>query len=100
MDMRRRQPIGVELVKRGVVTENDIQKALEYQREHTDIKLGDILHILQVCDPQVLIETIGDIVGTEGILLTESIIKIKLTDYLPLDVAKKNQCIPFDVENE
>ena len=99
MDMRRRQPIGVELVKRGVVTENDIQKALEYQREHTDIKLGDILHILQVCDPQVLIEAIGDIVGTEGILLTETIIKIKLTDYLPLDVAKKNQCIPFDVEN-
>ena len=32
MDMRRRQPIGVELVKRGIVTENDIQKALEYQR--------------------------------------------------------------------
>ena len=29
MDMRRRQPIGVELVKRGIVTENDIQKALE-----------------------------------------------------------------------
>lgn len=99
MDMRRRQPIGVELVKRGIVTETDIQKALEYQREHTDIKLGDILHILQVCDPQILIEAIGDIVGTEGILLTESSIKIKLTDYLPLDVAKKNQCIPFDVEN-
>ena len=62
MDMRRRQPIGVELVKRGIVTENDIQKALEYQREHSDTKLGDILHILQVCDPQVLIQTIGDIV--------------------------------------
>ena len=31
MDLKRRQPIGVELVKRGIVTENDIEKALEYQ---------------------------------------------------------------------
>ena len=44
--MRRRLPIGVELVKRGVVTEADIEKALAYQREHPNTKLGDILHIL------------------------------------------------------
>ena len=51
MDMRKRQPIGVELVKRGIVTEKDIEKALEYQREHPNRKLGDILYILDVCDP-------------------------------------------------
>ena len=49
MDMRKRQPIGVELVKRGIVTEKDIEKALEYQREHPNRKLGDILYILDVC---------------------------------------------------
>ena len=38
MDLKRRQPIGVELVKRGVVTETDIQKALDYQREHPDMR--------------------------------------------------------------
>ena len=48
MDLKRRQPIGVELVKRGIVTENDIEKALEYQREHPKKKLGDILYILEV----------------------------------------------------
>ena len=46
MEIKRRMPIGVELVKRGIVTENDIEKALEYQREHPNVKLGDILHIL------------------------------------------------------
>lgn len=45
MEIKRRMPIGVELVKRGIVTENDIEKALEYQREHPNVKLGDILHI-------------------------------------------------------
>lgn len=97
MDMRKRQPIGVELVKRGIVTEKDIEKALEYQREHPNRKLGDILYILDVCDPNKLIETIGEIVGTKGILLNASTIKVKLTDYISLDISKKNKAIPFEV---
>lgn len=97
MDMRKRQPIGVELVKRGIVTEKDIEKALDYQREHPDKKLGDILYILDVCDPNKLIETIGEIVETKGILLNASTIKVKLTDYISLDIAKKNKAIPFEV---
>ena len=97
MDMRKRQPIGVELVKRGIVTQKDIEKALEYQREHPNRKLGDILYILDVCDPNKLIETIGEIVGTKGILLNASTIKVKLTDYISLDIAKKNKAIPFEV---
>ena len=97
MDVRRRQPMGVELVKRGIVTEKDIEKALEYQREHPNRKLGDILYILDVCDPNKLIETIGEIVGTKGILLNASTIKVKLTDYISLDIAKKNKAIPFEV---
>ena len=99
MDMRKRQPIGVELVKRGIVTEKDIEKALEYQREHPNRKLGDILYTLDVCDPNKLIETIGEIVGTKGILLNASTIKVKLTDYISLDVAKKNKAVPFEVSS-
>ena len=99
MDMRKRHPIGVELVKRGIVTEKDIEKALEYQREHPNRKLGDILYILDVCDPNKLIETIGEIVGTKGILLNASTIKVKLTDYISLDVAKKNKAVPFEVSS-
>ena len=32
MDLKRRQPIGVELVKRGIVKDIDIEKALDYQK--------------------------------------------------------------------
>lgn len=99
MEMRRRQPIGVELVKRGIVTEDDIKKALEYQREHPNTKLGDILHILNVCDAEKLIENIGDILGTKGIILNSNSLKIKPTDYIPLDICKKNKCIPFEINN-
>lgn len=97
MDIRSRQPIGVELVKRGVVTEEDINSALQYQKEHPRKKIGDILYILDVCDPTVLIEAIGEIVKTKGILLTNDKIKVELSDYFPLDVAIKNKAIPFEV---
>ena len=97
MSMRRRQPMGVELVKRGIVTENDIENALEYQKDHPSKKIGDILYILNASEPNKLIEAIGDIIGTKGILLTHSKIKIKITDYISLDVAKKNKVVPFEV---
>lgn len=99
MDMRRRQPIGVELVKRGIVTEQDIEKALQYQREHNESKLGDILHTLNVCDPEVLIQNIAEILGSKGVLLSASTLKVKPTDYISLDMAKKNKCLPFEVSN-
>ena len=97
MEMRRRLPIGVELVKRGVVTESDIEKALQYQREHPNVKLGDILRILDVCDPQKLIENIGDILGEKGVLLTANSLKVKPTDFISLELCKKYKCLPFEV---
>ena len=97
MDVRKRQPIGVELVKRGIVKEKDIEIALQYQREHPDQKLGDILYQLDVCDPDILIEAIGDIIGEKGILLKGDKIKVRVTDYFSLDVAQKNKAVPFEV---
>ena len=99
MEMRRRQPIGVELVKKGIVEEDDIKKALDYQKQHPNKKIGDILYILDVCDPNKLIKSIGDILGTKGILLTSKVLKLNVTDYISLDVAKKNKAVPFEVDS-
>ena len=98
MEMRRRQPIGVELVKKGIVTEGDIERALEYQKQHPSKKIGDILYILDVCDPNKLIQAIGDILGTKGIILNNRTLKLNVTDYISLDVAKKNRAIPFEID--
>ena len=99
MDFKRRQPMGVELVKRNIVTEEDIERALQYQREHPNMKIGDILYELKAANPRTLIEAIGDILGEKGILLDSQTIKVRLTDYMSLDVAKANKAIPFEVEN-
>ena len=99
MDSRKKQPLGVELVKKGIVKEKDIEQALQYQKDHPSRKIGDILYILNVCDPKILIEAIGEILGEKGILLTSNTIKVKLTDYFSLDVAQRNKVVPFEVTN-
>lgn len=98
MEMRRRQPIGVELVKRGVITEQDIVKALDYQRQHPNMKLGDIIHILNVCDENVLIKNIGEILGIKGMVISRDRLKLNPTDYMSLDICKKYKCIPVEIE--
>ena len=99
MAVRRRQPMGVELVKRGIVNEEAIEEALTYQREHPNQKIGDILYILGLAEPKTLIEAIGEILGTKGILLNSESIKINLTDYISLDIAQKNKAVPFEVSS-
>ena len=54
---RRKQPLGIELVKRRIVTAEDIENALEYQGKHSNRKIGDILYILKATDPKILIDS-------------------------------------------
>ena len=94
----RRQPIGIELVRRGIIGQADIEKAIEYQKIHPEKKIGDILNILGLCDANVLIRAIGDVLGEKGIVLHNFDVKIKPQEYVSLDVMKQNKAIPFDVE--
>ena len=96
--MAKNQPLGIELVKRGVVTGQDIEKALKYQETHRSRRIGDILYILDVTDPNKLIKEVGEILGKKGKYLRMEDFKIEPTDYIPLDVMKKNKAIPFEVE--
>ena len=97
--MDKKQPLGIELVRRGVVTGEHIEKALKYQETHRDRKIGDILYILKVADNQKLIENVSDILGVKGVILNYEEISSELIDYIPFDIMKKNEAIPFDIEN-
>lgn len=92
----RKQPLGIELVRKGIITQADIEKAIEYQKTHPKKKLGDILNILELCDSYRLIQAIGEVIGEKGILLHRNDIKVKPQEYIALDVMKQNKAIPFD----
>lgn len=96
--MERRQPIGIELVRRNIVSENAIQKALEYQRSHPNKKMGDILNELRLCDSYTLIKAIGEILEEKAMLLEPHDIKINIENYISPDVLKQNRAIPFELD--
>ena len=99
MAQKVKQPIGIELAKRRLITEEDIEKALQYQRSHPNKKIGDIIHILHLCDSEQLLKAIGEILEEKTILLTEADLKIDITDYISMDIAKANLAIPFAIES-
>lgn len=97
MDNKRKGPIGIELVRRGLINEDDLNKALDYQKNNPDRKLIEIINILNLCDEYTLIEALGDILDEKSIILNKSDIAINVTEYISIDVAKKNKAIPFEI---
>ena len=59
MEFKKRQPIGIELIKKGLVTEDDVRKALLEQKKSPNRKLGEIIKDMNVCDSRALIQAIG-----------------------------------------
>ena len=92
------QPMGIELVRRGVATEEAINKALEFQKTHPNKKIGDILHEMNLCNADSLIKAMGEVLNEKAINLTPDRVKVSLQDYLSLDVCREDLAIPFEVE--
>lgn len=99
MAFGKRQPIGVELVKRGIVTENDVQTALIEQKKSPNKKIGEILKEMNVCDQRTLIQAIGNILGVKGVILTKESVQIDILDYISIEMAKRYHVVPFGLEN-
>lgn len=99
MAFGKRQPIGVELVKRGIATENDVQTALIEQKKSPNKKIGEILKEMNVCDQRTLIQAIGDILGVKGVILTKESVQINILDYISIEMAKRYHVVPFGLEN-
>lgn len=99
MAFGKRQPIGVELVKRGIVIENDVQTALIEQKKSPNKKIGEILKEMNLCDQRTLIQAIGDILGVKGVILTKESVQINILDYISIEMAKRYHVVPFGLEN-
>ncbi len=94
-----RAPLGIELVRRGIVTKDDISKAIEYQQQNPKEKIGDILYKLNLVDPDKLLTAMGEILEEKTILLKSSDVKLNVTNYISLDTAKEDLAVPFEVSN-
>ena len=97
MAVANRVPIGLELVRKGVVNEEDIEEAINYQKRNPSKKIGDILNILNLCPERELIKAMGEILGEKVIILKKESVIINVTDYISLDICKQCKAVVFDV---
>lgn len=100
MDSRRKVPIGIELVKRGILSQSDIDKALEFQRRNPEKKIVEIIGILNLCDQYMLLQILGEILGEKTMMFSYNDIKIDVKKYISIDMAKKYKAVPYEIVGE
>jgi len=95
---KTKRPLGVELLTRGYISENDIDNVLTYQKKHPELQFGEILYILQLCSANKLLEVLSDKTGYPSILITKTTLKIAPTKFFSIDYIKKNKVLPFEID--
>jgi len=93
----RKNPIGLEFIKSGLLTDIQVTRVLEYQKDHRELKFGEIVDILDMCDKSDLLEILSKKLQYEGVLLDEEL-EITPADYLPRDIIINFRALPFKLD--
>ena len=100
MDSKRRGPIGIELVRRGILTQSDIDKALEYQKKNPDLKILEVISILNLCDQYTLLQILGEMLDEKAIMFSYNDIQVDVKSVISLDMAKRYQAVPYQINGD
>jgi DNA-binding response OmpR family regulator len=87
------------LVRRGLVTEEQVKEALEYQREHGG-KVGSHLVRFGYVDERGLLSALAQQFGCETVELSAIEIPEIITRFVPSRVARARMIVPFDYDLE
>lgn len=92
----KKNPIGIEFIKRGILTDAQVDRVLQYQKEHRDYKFGEIVDILEMCNKEDLLNTLAYKLQANPVMLTEDL-TINPVQFLPRDVIINCKAIPFEL---
>ncbi len=90
----KKSPIGIEFMKRGLLTEGQVDRVLEYQKEHKELKFAEIVDILDMCDKSDLLDVLSYKIQVTGVML-DGELEINPVKYLPRDIIINYKVIPF-----
>ncbi|MEG1705565.1 MAG: GspE/PulE family protein [Clostridia bacterium] len=93
----KKNPIGLEFIKKGLLTEMQVTRVLEYQKDHRELKFGEIVDILDMCEKSALLEVLSEKLKIEGVML-DGKLDITPVDYLPRDIIINYRSLPFKLD--
>lgn len=88
-------PIGEEFIKRKILTKKDVQIVLNYQEDHPDMKFGEIVDVLDMCEKEDLLKVLSDNLGVKSAII-DRVLNINPINFLPSDIIVTNRALPFD----
>lgn len=100
MNEEKKLPIGEEFTNRKILTKKDVRIVLNYQEEHPELKFGEIVDVLDMCDKEDLLEVLSSNLGVKSAII-ERKLSINPLNFLPADIIVTYRALPFDkVENK
>ncbi|MGI5969846.1 MAG: GspE/PulE family protein [Lachnospiraceae bacterium] len=91
--------IGEVLEERGYVTQEQIQKALDYQKEHRDMRFGQILMQLEFVTENQVLEALASRLGLEIVDVTQMQVDIDAVSKIDMEFAQKHLLLPVNIQN-
>lgn len=91
----RKTLLGVELINSGVVTQAQLDEALAYQRNHPELKIGEIIDELNLCDKIKLLNVLAEKLDIKPIVIDDSI-ELDFTKLLSRDTVVNYKAFPFE----
>lgn len=93
----KKNPIGLEFIKQGLLTETQVTRVLEYQKDHRELKFGEIVDILDMCEKSALLNVLSEKLKLEGVML-DGKLDVTPVDFLPRDIIINYRALPFKIE--
>ena len=93
----KKNPIGVDMVSAGLITEEQLNEALSYQKNHPDMKIGEIVDMLKMCDKKKLLAIISEKLGVKAVVLDNNI-DIDYAQFLSRDTVINYKAFPFELD--
>ena len=78
----RNNPIGIEFIKRGLLSEAQVDRVLEYQKDHKELKFAEIVDILDMCDKSQILDTLAEKIKVTPVML-DGDLDVNPVNYLP-----------------
>ena len=91
--------IGDVLKEFGYVTEDDINAALEYSKNHEGVRLGGALIALNIITERQMLEALGRRLQYDVVSMTDLVVDINAVETIPQQLAEKYGMMAYRIED-
>ena len=84
-------------MKKGILTSSQVDRVLDYQKKHRDMKFVEIVDVLDMCDKKELLDALAEKIRVSPVYLEEGI-DVNPVEFLPRDVIINYKVLPFSLD--